>query len=242
VSESLKELRRRARLMLDLAAPRDALAAYYALFHDPARTQLLVEEQDERVAGLLAICQTGRDLFRQFAVLRARTPSAAMALLRRGFRPRRPYYLVTTLDLQPAVEEVIAIERAETNRVYRLDLQRYNPQVNVMVVPATAAEGSRRFVIRSQQRVTAEAGINWRSPHFAEVYVWVAPEARGRGWGKAVVETCIAWVIRSGVQPLYVVQENNPASIALAESVGFVDTQARERAIEGTPRVLETAP
>jgi GNAT superfamily N-acetyltransferase len=231
MSDKSARLRQRARLMLDLSAPRDALAAYYSLYHDPDRTQLFVEE-DDHVQGFLAICQTGHDLFRPFAVLRARKLTAAKALLLRGLQPNRPYYLITTSDLQPLVEQVLGTRQMKLNRVYRLALNRYNPSVNVLVVQTDAPDGSARFVIRSQGQTRAESGINWRSPHFSELYVNVIPEARGRGWGRAVLESCIAWVIRSGAQPLYVVSETNARSIRLAESVGFIDTLAREFAAE----------
>ncbi len=232
--DDLIVLRQRARLLLDLTAPRDAMAAYYALHHDPARTRLFVEEAGGQVQGFLAVCQTGRDLFRLWAVLRSRRLDAAAALLQRGLTLGRPYYLTTTPELRPVVEDALEIERAETNRIYRLNLARYTPAINVLVTPLRTADDSLRFVIRSHDQVMAESGINWRSPHFAEVYVWTAPEARGRGWGKAVVDSCVAWVIRSGVQPLYVVAEGNEASLRLAESVGFVDTGAREFTAEGT--------
>lgn len=220
--------------MLDLSAPRDALAAYYALHHDPARTQLFVEEEGRRAQGFMAICQTGQDLFRPMVVLRARSKRAASALLQRGLESSRPYYVVTTLDLHSVVEEYLTLDETQINRIYRLDLTHYTPSpINVLVVPTQAADGSRRFVIRSQERVVAESGTNWRSPHFAEVYVWVSPEARKRGWGKTVLNATIAWVVRSGLQPLYVVADDNTASIHLAEAMGFVDTYAREFAAQG---------
>lgn len=236
MESDLRQLRQQVRPILDLSAPRDGLAAYYALYHDPARTHLFVEGEAGRIEGFFAVCQTGQDLFRLLAVLRARRTEAAVALLGRGLIPRRAYYLVTTPDLRPAVEEAMEVERAETNRVYRLDLRRYAPVINVLVVPAPAADGSPRFVIRSRGEVAAEAGVNWRSPHFAEIYVWTARQARGRGWGKAVVEACVALIVRSGAQPLYIVPEDNEPSIRLAESVGFVDTGAREFAVEGVAR------
>ena len=227
------EPRQRIRLLLDLSAPRDGMAAYYAFYHDEVRTRLFVEEVKGKPEGFMAVCQTGRDLFRLLAVLRARSPDAAASLLQRGLDPQRPYYLVTTLELRAPVEEALETERVETHRIYRLDLRRYHPQINVLVTPTLAVDGSPRFVIRSRGGVAAAAGLNWHSPHFAEVYVWTAPEARGRGWGRAVVESCVAWVVRSGAQPLYVVAEDNEPSIRLAEAVGFVDTGARELAVEG---------
>lgn len=51
VTQDLEELRRKVRTMLDLSAPRDGLAAYYVLYHDPARTRLWVAERGPRVEG-----------------------------------------------------------------------------------------------------------------------------------------------------------------------------------------------
>jgi GNAT superfamily N-acetyltransferase len=235
MTSELDLLRRRARTLLDLTAARDALAAYYALYHSKERTELLVEEgTGGRADGLLAICQTGWDLFRRVVVLRARSGDVATALLHRGLKSLRPYYVLTTPELGPAVGEVLQTEQIEKTRIYRLDMARYSPVTNVLVVPVRSDDGATRFVIRSQGKIAAEAGTNWRSPHFAEVYVRTAPEAQGRGWGKAVVESCASWLIRSGVQPIYVVAEGNERSIRLARSVGFVDTGARELAIQGS--------
>jgi len=234
MADSLLELRQRVRPLLSLSAPQDGLAAYYALYHDPARTQLFVEERAGRTEGFLTVCRTGHDLFRLLAVLRARHGTAAAALLRRGLVPHWPYYLITTPDLRPVAEEALEVEQTVVGCIYQLDLKRYRPTVNVLVVPAEAAGGFPRFVIHAGGKVAAEAGVNWRSPHFAEVYVWTRPGARGRGWGKAVLESCVSWAIRSGVRPLHVVAKYNTASIHLAESVGFVDTGVCEVTVEGT--------
>jgi len=237
MAKHLPELRRQIRPLLDLSVPRDALAAYYALYHDPARTQLFVEEgKSGRVEGFASVCQTGRDLFRLLVALRAPNGRTARALLAQALAPRRPYYLVTTLDLRQAVKDMMEVEQSGVNQIYELSLEKYSPAINVLVVPAEAPDGSRRFVIRSQGEVVAESGVNWRSPHFAEVYVWTTPQARGRGWGKAVANACVAWVVRSGTRPIYAVSEENERSIRLARSIGFVDTGAREFAIEGMMR------
>jgi len=47
------------------------------------------------------------------------------------------------------------------------------------------------------------------------------------------VAACATTLLQAGVQPLYMVSEGNEASIRLAESVGFVDTGAREFAGSG---------
>jgi GNAT superfamily N-acetyltransferase len=233
----LENLRLKVRPLLHFSAPADALAVYYAFYHDPRRTRLYVHEGNAgRADGFVAVCQTGQRLFQSTVVLRTPSADAAVELLRRALVPGRPYYLITTPDLRDTVAEVMDIERPEINRVYRLDLSRFQPIINVLVVAEQGLGGRPRFVIRSQGKIAAEAGLNWASPHFAEVFVRAAPAAQGRGWGKAVVAACTTWVVRSARQPLYVVNEANKPSIALTEGVGYVDTGAREFGGEGVCR------
>jgi hypothetical protein len=52
------------------------------------------------------------------------------------------------------------------------------------------------------------------------------------------LEASTAWSVRSGRQPLYVANETNEASLALAKTVGYVDTGAREFAGEGVCRFV----
>jgi GNAT superfamily N-acetyltransferase len=235
--DDLERLRLRVRLVLDLSAPADALPAYYALYYDPTRTRLYVhEDATDHVDGFVAVCQTGQRLFQPTVVLRTPDARAAVELLRQALAPGRPYYLVTTPDLREPVAEVLDIEQPDVNRTYTLDLVRFQPLINVLVVAEQGLGGRPRFVIRSQGEIASEAGVNWRSPHFAEVFVRTMPAAQGRGWGRAVLSACTRWVIRSARQPLYIVSERNDPSIALAEGVGYVDTGAREFAGEGVCR------
>ena len=233
----LESLRLKARVLLHLSDPADALYAYYALFHDPQRTRLHVHEDPTgRANGFVAVCQTGQRLFEPTVVLRTAVASAAVELLRETLVPGRPYYLITTPDLRDPVAEVVAIEKPEKNHLYRLDLFRFKPIINVLVSMEEGVGGLPRFVIRSQGETAAEAGLNWSSPHFAETFVRVEPSAQARGWGRAVLTACTTWAFRSARQPLYVVNEANRASIALAEAVGYVDTGAREFAGAGICR------
>ena len=225
----LESMRQKIRPMLDLAAPAEALPAYYALYHSPARSQLYVHEgANGRVDGFVAVCQTGQRLFQPTVVLRTPNAGAAVELLRQALVPGRPYSLITTPDLREAAAEVMDLEQPEINHIYSLELARFQPRINVLVVSEQGPGGLPRFVIRSRGEIASEAGINWRSPHFAEVSVRTTPAARGRGWGRAVLTACTTWVIRSGGQPLYVVGAGNRPSIVLAEGVGYVDTGGRE--------------
>jgi predicted GNAT family acetyltransferase len=60
------------------------------------------------------------------------------------------------------------------------------------------------------------------------VFVNVVPEHRQRGWGRAVTNAVVGALLKQQVTPLYSAAEDNDASQALAESVGFADTGARE--------------
>jgi RimJ/RimL family protein N-acetyltransferase len=230
----LQTLRLKARIMLHLSDPVDALYAYYALYHDPRRAELFIhEDADGHADGFAAVCQTGQRLFQPTVALRAKDERAAVDVLRRALIPGRPYTVVTTLDLMDAVARVVDVQQAEINHLYSLEPARLQPIINVLAVTEEGISGLPRFVIRSQGEVVAEAGLNWVSPHFAEVFVHTHPGARERGWGRSVLSACTTWVVRSARQPLYVVNEANEPSIALAEAAGYVDTGAREFAGEG---------
>jgi hypothetical protein len=258
-AEVLESLRAQVRPLLNLGAPADAVAAYYALYHDPQRSALYVSwigtrnsrgfvvgGSDEggffrdmrdmsafaagRPDGFVALCQTGQRLFQPTVILRTPNAHSAANLLRHALAPGRPYYLITTPDLRDAVAEVAAIEQPELNRVFELDLARFEPQINVLVVAERGPNGLPRFVIRSQGEVAAEAGVAWQSPHYAELSVTTRSAAQGRGWGRAVVSACTQWVVQSAKRPLYIAAEGNAASLALAGAVGYVDTGIREYA------------
>lgn len=97
-----------------------------------------------------------------------------------------------------------------------------------MVVIGADPEGNPRAEVRRGSHAVAVAGVNWRSPIFAEIYVQTEEEQRERGWGRAAVNALVAELLKLNVTPLYSVTEKNDASLALAERVGFVDTGARE--------------
>ena len=67
-------------------------------------------------------------------------------------------------------------------------------------------------------------------PKIAGLYaMWVAPEARGTGAGRALVEAVIAWATERGVRRLTTsVTEGNAAAAALYAAAGFADTGRRE--------------
>ncbi len=126
------------------------------------------------------------------------------------------------------LEDELEVSEGHVGEILSLDPGAFRPVVNVLVVPAEGASGGLRFEIRSQGRVMAASGTNWRSPQFAEVYVYAEPEARGRGWARSVASACTAELLAAGVRPLYVVGEGDDASRRLAADLGYRASGRRE--------------
>jgi hypothetical protein len=232
--DELNRKRRAIRPLLSSTDPGDAMSSYFALWHDPRRTQLILhQESPQQVDGFLTISQTGADLFQPLVTLRAPNQAAATELLRTALAPNRPYRVVVPVLLASAVRDNLELSRTSLNRIYILDLERFQPILNVLVQRVAAADGTPRFQIESQGQLAAMSGTNWRSPTFAEVFVYVHPVGRGRGWGKSVVSACTVDLLEQRIRPLYIVQEDNQASIHIAEGLGYVDTGLREFSGEG---------
>jgi hypothetical protein len=232
---ALNERRRAIRHLLSPTDPADALTSYYALWHDPRRTQLTLHYDDRhQVDGFITVSQTGVDLFRPLVTLRAPGEAAVAELLHAALAPNRSYYLIAPVTLASAFRDQVAFKQSSLNRIYLLDPARFEPIINVLVQRVSAADGAPRFEIESQGETMAMSGTNWRSPTFAEVFVYAHPSARSRGWGKSVVSACTAALLEEKLRPLYIVEEGNEASIRTAEAVGYVDTGLREFAGEGS--------
>lgn len=70
--------------------------------------------------------------------------------------------------------------------------------------------------------------------------MWVAPEARRRGLGKALVEAVEAWAVETGYRALGLgVTTTNDPAITLYERLGFVDTGDRYPLREGTGLTIQ---
>jgi RimJ/RimL family protein N-acetyltransferase len=230
----LNDKRRAIRPLLSPTDPADAPTGYYALWHDPRRTQLTLHHDDRhRVDGFITFSQTGVDLFRPLITLRAPDDTAAAELLRTALMPDRPYYFIVPVTLAAVVRDHVEISRSSLNRIYLLDPAKFQPVINVLVQRVGAADGAPRFEIESQGEIMAMSGTNWRSPAFAEVFVYTHPRGRGRGWGRSVVSACTAALLEDRLRPLYIVDEGNEASIRTAEAVGYVDSGLHEFAGEG---------
>ena len=96
---------------------------------------------------------------------------------------------------------------------------------------ADAARGERQAVFIAEPGAGLASGvIDDEDPALAHLYaMWVAPQARGTGAGRALVDAVIAWAGERGARTLTTsVAEGNAAAAALYASAGFADTGRRE--------------
>lgn len=223
--DELSEKRRALRPLLSPHDPADALASYYALWHDPRRTQLAISRDTQgRTDGFVVTCQTGIDLFRPLVTLRVSDSDAVGRLVREALVPNRTYQVIAPVTLASALRQHLDIQQSRMLSIYRLDPARFRPIINVLVQQVSGADGTPRFQIESQGQVAAISGTNWRSPTFAEVFVYVHPTGRQRGWGKSVVSACTASLLEARLTPLYLADKANEISVRIAEGLGYVDT------------------
>ena len=219
--------RARVQALLSAHSPADAIATYYALHHDPARTRLFLHHDAAGHAdGFLVRAQTGMDLFTPTVIARAPSEQAAATLFQSGLIAGRPYFLLLPPELEAVAFRDLEVSAAERLHVYCLEPKHFRPVINALVQPGAGQNGMPRFEIRSEQRALSTAAVIWRSPHFAEISVSTAPEARGRGWGRSVVSALANEILTMDVQPLYITAGDNQASIRMAKALGFDDTDA----------------
>lgn len=237
--------RRAIRRLLHQDDPADAMATYYVFHHPDHKTTLVVTpEGGIHADGYVAISRTGIDLFRPLVTMRLpidRDPAlpgqqAAVELLRQALDPGRPVILNVPARYLSLIQAVFDIHSEEKLRLYRLKPGDFKPIINVLVTRSDDPNNLPRFSIRSSQggeeEVVASASLNWRSPTYAEIGVNTRPRYRRQGWGRSVVAAMAQYLLEQGLTPLYVVAEENQASIQLAESIGFTDTGTREVLIQ----------
>jgi GNAT superfamily N-acetyltransferase len=219
--------RRKIRALLDDANPADAPTAYYALFHPAERSEIFIAE-DQQVRGFVGRFQTGVDLFRPLVTLKCPTPEVAVSLLSQALVVGRPYILFAGLNQLSMVGGSLQIETQRILRIYTIDPARFRPQINVMVQLFKAHDGTPRYEVRAGDRTVAAAGLNWKSPSFAEIYVHTDPAARRQGLGQSVVSALTGDLLKNAIRAIYLVENGNEASLQLIEGLGYVDTGSRQ--------------
>jgi RimJ/RimL family protein N-acetyltransferase len=242
---SIEEQRHAIYHLLDESNPTDGMAAYFAFYHPETKTILRPYPMDARQAsGYVALSRTGMDLFRPLVTLRLPITDMQTSanVIYEAIEPGTAVILNCPVQYLPLIQALFDIHTEEHLQLFVLDRHRFRPIINVLVTQDIAANDLPRFMVRNRdsREVVASATLNWQSPAYAEVAVNTKPEYRRRGWGRSVVAAMVNHLLADGRTPLYVVAQQNSASIQLAERVGFVDTGARNVMIQGVlkPRLI----
>ncbi|GIV82013.1 MAG: hypothetical protein KatS3mg051_1367 [Anaerolineae bacterium] len=109
MTTTLEAQRAAVRQVLDEADPADAPTAYYALYHDPARSKLFVHSDPTgRTLGFAGVFQTGIDLFRPSAdAAMCADAACAHSLLSEALTPGRSYILFARVNQLPLLRDLL---------------------------------------------------------------------------------------------------------------------------------------
>ncbi len=251
---TLIDQRKAIRHLLDDTSPADAAAAYYAFHLADSKTQLVTYPAESiRARGYICLSRTGMDLFRPLATMRFPESgdksgydySEAKEMIFQAIPASGDVIVSAPLTYLPLLSAVFEVEKEQKLKLLVLDRGRFQPIINVFVTRSESYDGLPRFVIRQGPDgrtgggdVVASAGLNWQSPHFAEIYVHTNVQHRRQGFGQSVVAACVQHVLDSGRIPVYMVASDNDSSIQLAEFIGFVVIGPDQVLIEGRRRSL----
>lgn len=240
---SLSQVRRAIRPLLNERLPADAMTAYYALHHEADKTQIVTLDDPQR--GFVTLSRTGIDLFRPLVTMRLplqeaeageEALEASATLLLKALPAGASVFAVVPEAYMPLLRAFAQIQSDEQLHLYALPAHiELKDEINVLVTREDQ-NGLARFIIKQQidgrRTAVAAAGLNWQSPHFAEIAVRTRSEYRQKGFGRSVVHALAAYLSRRGRTPLYAVAPHNTASIQLAQRLGFQDTGHREHMLE----------
>ena len=240
----LKNTRRAIRRLIDENNPADAMAAYYAFYHDDDRTSIITDPESldptnstERAKGYVAISRTGIDLFRP--LLTARLPiedlDASSQLLKRALPSGNEAFIVCPIQYDPLIRAIFEVKSEQKLEIYTMPHGLPEPIINIFVTKDSNSETPRFYInqsVNGQNIVVSSAGVNWITPKFAEIAVRTWSEYRRRGLAKSVVSALTRHLIENGRRPLYAVNETNHPSIELAKSLGYRDSGYRQLMLE----------
>lgn len=212
------------------STPEYAKLSYFVMSHDVRKTKLFTASNAaHRIDTVLAHCQTGMDLFRPLVVAYGDDSARLQELLRQALMRGRQYLFSITPRLRLDLESVATIYSPTLGLIYALQTADLHPVPNVLAQMIRTPDGKPRAIIRARdESPAAEAGVNWMSAHFAEVFVRVDERVRGRGLGKSVVSALSTHLLEMGRTPIYITAADNVASQRLAERLGYRDTGTRE--------------
>ena len=233
---SLANKRHAIRMLLDENNPADAMATYYAHYHEANRTSLIIHfEQDnpDKTIGYAAISRTGIDLFRPLITTRLpiKDLDTSAQILQKALPSGAEAFIVCPLQYDHLIRAVYEVKADQKLELYTFSSGLPEPIINIFVTKDDSSDYQRYVINRSingQRTTVSSAGVNWMTPKFAEIAVRTWSEYRRKGLGKSVVSALTRHLIETGRRPIYAVNETNYASIELAKQIGFRDSGYRQ--------------
>ncbi len=236
------------RQLLNPKKVNDAMAYYYAFHHPPEKNQITTLPASGGIsAGYVAVSQTSFDLFRPFVTLRMPLlagahqphPEQSVELIYKALTPELPVNIYADEAIMPLLRNFFDIHSERRLRLFQLLPANFIPIVNLFTIQKTAPNGLSKYLIRHPAgdpdgTLLASAGVNWQSPHFADIAVYTNPQYRRKGYGKSAVAALSQQLLSENRIPLYTVIHDNAPSIELAKSVNFSDTRLKKNLLEAT--------
>jgi hypothetical protein len=211
----------------------DAMAGYYALHHPADRVSLYgFYPNDDQPTAFLVVAQTGLDLFRPLAIPFAGHAEPLMSLLRSGLKPGRPVLIDLPIEQRDWAQEAVSLEAPHINEIYRLDPDRFELLINVLIMEISTPTGWPRFEIQSRRGDRASAGVNWLGPYYAEVYVDADEAALSRNFGQSLLATITGRLLEAGKIPLLRIAGDDVERVAVAINIGYRPTGVRTLAAQ----------
>lgn len=84
-----------------------------------------------------------------------------------------------------------------------------------------AIDLSCKFAVVIEGSLASMAKISDVDHGGGNIAVYTGPEFRGKGYGRYVVDACVAWCQERNIEPVYLVEVHNKPSVNLARSLGF---------------------
>jgi RimJ/RimL family protein N-acetyltransferase len=236
---SLQKKRHAIRELLDENNPADAMAAYYAYYHEDDRTSIITDISEEnynetnKALGYATVSRTGIDLFRPLITTRLPISDleASAQILRNALPSGAEAFIACPAQYDFLIRAVYEIRAEQKLHLYTFPSGMPEPLINILITKDDSSDYPRFLInknVEGQRTAIASAGINWITPKFAEIAVRTWSDYRRRGLGRSVVTALTRYLIENGRSPLYAVNETNYASIELAKQVGFQDSGYRQ--------------
>ena len=132
---SADQVRRARENLLDPRNPGDAMAAYYAYYHDRSRTQILTAPESataSNLQGFVTVSRTGIDLFRPLLTMRLpiHDLETSAGLLRRALPAEHEAFVVCPVTYEPLVRALYEVRTEQRLALYTLDKSRFKSEMD----------------------------------------------------------------------------------------------------------------